>query len=266
MSLSLTNVAWIALALILIMSVVITVLTYFYVESVSKKYKKEAPKTIDPKKLIMAQEVQSDGVLAISSVMIGVISLEVFALGQKPEYIIGVNRGGWLLSTYLAHRLNIGRNNLLRFDAERNEIIDSDIDHDIMRNATILLVDDISRKGLSISRAIDYLKDKFPLSKLSVAVLVVCGRKVDEKITYNPYWTQYKDIQLPWSSDERKEEARTNISQHEKQEKVVRLGDENSLDKKVPVLRIADSDTKEGEGVDISNEDIELVKRFLAVS
>lgn len=213
--------------------------------------------------MIETREVQSDGVLATSNTIIGVISLEIFARRRKPSYILGVNRGGWLLSTYLAHRLNIGRNNLLRFDSNRNEILDNfnldNLSHE-KKSIDILLVDDISRKGESIKKAIHYVKDLLPTSNLYVSVLVVCGRETDKNIDYNPYWTQYKDIQLPWSSEERKREARKIINA---QGRVVRTDDHNSLDRKVPILRIADDETKEGEGVDISTDDIEAVLDML---
>jgi hypoxanthine phosphoribosyltransferase len=266
---SLTSAIWIALLLILTAGAIATLLTYVYVESIAKTNKPETNKSskkseykIEPRELFEAQEVQSDGVLATSSAIIGVISLEVFARRRRPKYIVGVNRGGWLLSDYLAHRLDIGRNNLLRFDADKNEIIDNfnlseGIDN---REINILLVDDISRTGNSIDKAVNCLKSKFPSGSISVGVLVVCDRETDKNIDYNPYWTQYKDIQLPWSSDERKKEARKIINA---QEKVAILGDKNSLDTKGPVLRIADSEAKEGEGFDISNSDIEIIFRML---
>lgn len=221
----------------------------------------------NPRSLIEAHEVQSDGVLPTSSTVIGAVSLEVFARKCKPTGIIGVNRGGWLLSTYLAHRLNIDRENLFRFDAEPGILTDNeDILNSFGNNynqPNILLVDDISRTGKSIEKALIYVRERFPSCIPSVAVLVVCGRKTDKNVEYNPYWTQHLDIQLPWSSDERKKEARKNINS---QEKVVILGNENSLEQKLPVLRIADSETKDGEEFDISNDDIEAIIRFLNIS
>lgn len=259
----------ISLLLIFAAGLIATLSAYFYVNSIEKQKKKEANKTpkksslnFNSKAIIEAQEVQSDGVLPTSSAIIGVISLEIFARKHSPDYIVGVNRGGWLLSTYLAHRLDIRRNNLFRYDAEKDDIIDymnlSESPHSNSK-LNILLVDDISKSGDSISKSIGFVKNKFPSSNISVAVLVICGRKTDENINYSPYWTLYNDIQLPWSSDERKRAAREIINS---QGKVFQLGDENSLDIKLPVIRIADGETKEGEGVDISNNDIEAVIRL----
>lgn len=97
-------------------------------------------------------------------------------------------------------------------------------------------------------------------SNIFVAVLVVCNRETDKDIDYNPYWTKYRDIQLPWSSNDRKKEASKNI---DSQVNVIRIGDKNSLEQKVPILRIADEYTKEGEEFDISNNDIENVINLL---
>ena len=280
---SLSSAIAISLLLILLSGIFIALATYFYASTVQKKNegnnetvikgKKSSIKTsfsaepkvsIEPRTLIEAQEVQSDGVLATSSTVIGVISLEIFVRRNKPDYIVGVNRGGWLISTYLAHRLNIHRDKLLRFDADKSEVLDK---IDALKKAIIsdpemdiLLIDDISRTGSSIRKATSYMRKTFPLAELSAAVLVVCGRETDKNIDYNPYWTQYKDVQLPWSSDDRKREARKIINA---QGKVVRLGDQDSLELKMPVLRIADSETKEGEGVDISNDDVEAVIHLL---
>ena len=215
--------------------------------------------SIDPRSLIESQEVQTDGVLSMSSTIIGVISLEIFARRHKPTYILGVNRGGWLLSTYLAQRLNINRDRLFRFDESKDDIIDN-ISHsnDIYTNkeVDILLVDDISRTGNSIDKAIKCVKDKFSVSTISVGVLVICGRESDQNIDYNPYKTKYIDIELPWSSSERKAEARKNIRD---QGHVAQLGDHYSLNENVSILRIADDQTKEGSEFDIYNGDIENI-------
>jgi hypoxanthine phosphoribosyltransferase len=265
---SLNSAIWLSLVSILATGLVVTLLAYIYATWIYSKRKRIGTKvSLQPNYRVLTsleevQEVQSDGVLSTSSTVIGVIKLELFARRIKPDYIVGVNRGGWLLSTYLAHRLNIGRDNLLRFDADRDCIIDTELSHNIndADEMNLLLVDDISRTGESIKKAISYLKNKFILGKINIAVLVVCGRKADKSIDYNPYWTRDKDIQLPWSSDERKREARQNVNA---QGKVVQLGDENSLTMQAPVLRIADSKTKEGEGVDISTSDIEIIINLL---
>jgi hypoxanthine phosphoribosyltransferase len=283
----LTSAALVSLSLILIASVGITSLTYIYVSSINIKNKdgkgvstedsttkssEKSKNNIDPikiKTIVEAKEVESDGVLPASSTIIGVISLEYFARKYDPEYIVGVNRGGWLLSTYLAHRLDISRSKLLRFDADRDEIIDNTDSLDSIENTSkkinILLVDDISRTGNSIDKCIDFLKKKSPSIDIFVEVLVVCDRqtdreKIENNIDYYPYWTQNKDIQLPWSSDERKREARKIINS---QEKVVQLGSRDSLDTKMPILRIADSETADGEGIDISTSDMETVMYML---
>lgn len=215
--------------------------------------------------LIKYQEVNSDGVLPDSSTILGIASLEDFARKYEPDCIVGVNRGGWLLSVYLAHRLNIDRSSIFRFDAEREDMIDKDefINHfqesHPNTKPNILLVDDISRTGKSMAEAINCVKNKFAFESFSAIVLVVCGETTHPCIDYNPYWTQYKDIQLPWSSEKRKKEARKNIDAQAKG-KVVRLGDRNSLEQKSPnqILRIADEQTKDGEEFDIANEDMDI--------
>lgn len=216
----------------------------------------------DPRTLIESHEVETDGVLTTFSTIIGVICLEIFARRHNPNYIIGVNRGGWLLSTYLAHRLNINRENLLRFDSTKNQILEDFESHlnQISGGINILLVDDISRKGDSINKAVEFVKKYFPKSiQISVGVLVVCGEK-KTNINYNPYCTRYKAVVLPWSSEERQMEARRNINA---QGKVLRLDEESSLDEKAKILRIADAQARNGGEVDISIDDVDTVLKMI---
>jgi hypoxanthine phosphoribosyltransferase len=208
-------------------------------------------------------EVQSDGVISSSSIFLGVVHLEIFARKQKPDFIIGVNRGGWLLSTYLAQRLNINSSSLFRFDSDRTSFFDnidalsnySEVYHN--RKPRILLVDDIVRTGHSIHTAIEYIQGKLPSWDLSVMALIICGKENDAKISYNPYWTQNRDIQLPWSSAERKKQARKNIGN---QENILRLSSETPLGKKTSVLRMSDGN---GDDFDVADNDIDVVVKLI---
>jgi hypoxanthine phosphoribosyltransferase len=206
------------------------------------------------------QKVESDGVLAASSTFIGVIGLEFFAKERSPKYLIGVNRGGWLLSAYLAQRLNIDRSHLLRFDSGKGNFAEELIS--INRQDSILLIDDISRTGKSLQIAIDYLKKRFPDNDLSVAVLVVCEHNtMKDQIACYPYYTKTPDIELPWSSEERKIVARERNLQAGK--KSIPIGDENALRGSTPdILRM--SDRSNGEGIDIVNRDVDAVMKFIA--
>lgn len=255
---------------IILSSFAITLCIYFLILNYKKKQVNRCP---DPKQteanialnnfdFISPKEVQSDGVLPVSSALVGVISLEVFARKKKPKYIIGVNRGGWLLSTYLAHRLNIDRNHLLRFDSDKGVIID-DVKYIKLESQDVLLVDDISRTGKSIEKAIEYLKSNFSDCNISITVLVICDKNSSrEYVDFYPYYTYYPDVQLPWSSDERKKEARE-AQLEASQGKVTNLADENSLNSRSPILRMAESQNPDAEGIDIATEDIELIISIL---
>ena len=248
------------LIIVILSSFLITLSMYILIQDYKQKRKTKSNLSIDSVDFISAKEVQSDGVLPVSSALLGVISLEIFARKQKPKYkyIIGVNRGGWLLSTYLAHRLDIDRDHLLKFDSAKNTI--AEILEDIkIKSDNILLVDDISRTGRSIEIAIEFLKKQFPDCKITTAVLAICNKNSDrEYINFYPYYTYYPDVQLPWSSEERKREARK-AQLESSAHKVTNLADKNSLSSKTPVLRIAESDKSDAEGIDIAIGDIELL-------
>lgn len=268
-SFSLTDVAIVTLIVVILSSVLTTIVFYFYIKRVVRTkennpyYRNSRQKRIALKdfKFSSPKLVESDGVLPGSSTLIGVVALEAYAREKKPQYIIGINRGGWLLSTYLAHRLNIDRDHLLRFDSSKNEIIDNNIKPSKLKYKNILLVDDISRKGNSIKKAHEYVKNKFLDSSFLTVVLLVCGENPAKKlISFHPYYTEYLDIQLPWSDEDRKKEARENLAKVAS-DKVINLDDPNSLRLKSPVLRIAGENKLEG--MDIFNDDIDTMLDFI---
>ena len=250
------------LIIIVLSSFLITLCMYLLIENYKKKSQKKTKSDLafNNFDLISPKEVQSDGVLPVSSALVGVVSLEVFARKNRPKYkyIIGVNRGGWLLSTYLAHRLDIDRDHLLRFDSAKDTIID-DLEDIKIKSYDVLLVDDISRTGKSIEKAIKYLKNHFPDCKIKTAVLVICDKNLDrEYIDFYPYYTYYPDVQLPWSSEERKKEARK-AQLESSVPKITNLADKDSLSLKTPILRMTESKNPDAEGIDIAIEDIELI-------
>jgi hypoxanthine phosphoribosyltransferase len=263
---SLIDVYIISCGVFLLACIAVAVGFYLYIKSVKRaantfRNKKSRSNKKDVKEIIESQEVESDGVLATSSTFIGVVRLEIFARNHKPKYIIGVNRGGWLLSTYLAHRLNIDRNHLLRFDSDKNTLLENEAAILIDRQESILLIDDISRTGNSLQIANRYLKSKFPNSNLSIAALVVCDKNtMKEEIIYSPYYTKTPDIELPWSSDERKEIARERNLKVGKN--FIPISDENALQIRSPILRI--SHHNNGEGIDIVNNDVEAMMKVMA--
>lgn len=269
--LSLTSAAILILAILIISSIITTISFYFYIQRVVKKKdnnsslsnhgKNREKFSVKDLQFTSPKLVQSDGVLPGSSTLIGVVALEAYARKQKPQYIVGINRGGWLLSTYLAHRLNIDREHLLRFDSKRNEIIDNNINNIKLKHKNILLVDDISRKGNSIKIAHEYMRNKFTDASFLTVVLVICGENpAQEIIDFHPYYTEYPDIQLPWSDENRKQEARKNLSKVSSN-KVISLDDPDSLRVKSPVLRIVGEN--KSEGMDILNDDIDTMLNFL---
>ena len=271
LELSLTSAAILILAILIISSIITTISFYFYIQRVVKKKdsnsslgnhsKNRERLSVKDLQFTSPKLVQSDGVLPGSSTLIGVVALEAYAREQKPQYIVGINRGGWLLSTYLAHRLNIDREHLLRFDSKRNEIIDNNINNIKLKHKNILLVDDISRKGNSIKIAHEYMRNKFPDTSFLTVVLVICGENpAQEIIDFHPYYTEYPDIQLPWSDEKRKQEARKNLSKVSSN-KVISLDDPDSLRVKSPVLRIVGEN--KSEGMDILNDDIDTMLDFL---
>ena len=211
-------------------------------------------------KLFVPQELQSDGVMPASSAFFGVVKLEAYVREINPKFLVGINRGGWLLSTYLAHRLEIERPNILRYDSNVNKIVDV---HKPLttKNTRILLIDDISRTGDSIAKGLSYIQELFPLCKLSVAVLVVCGKnKNNPDINFSSYYTNTVDIQLPWSPEDRKQKARKRLAKSGQKALLVGTS-KDSLTEESNILRLSlDEPNHEVKDViDIANNDVDVV-------
>jgi hypoxanthine phosphoribosyltransferase len=224
---------------------------------------REAIEDLLEKKLYSTYELQSDGVMPSSSAVLGVLKLEAYARKCAPIMIVGVNRGGWLLSTYLAHRLGIERSNILRYDSGDDEIKDKHIPS-ISAKDKILLIDDISRTGSSISKGIQCIKENFASSELSTAVLVVCDdTESNEQIDFKAYHANTKDIQLPWSSEERKQEARRRLANSGIGLDITHFTSEGNTDQEGISVADADADVVRSILGDIPKIINDLPKEFL---
>jgi hypoxanthine phosphoribosyltransferase len=256
------------LFVIMVLAIYGTVATgfYFYIKRSKENAKREKISNIREKAKAIIEshqkvEPSDDGILAASSIIIGVISLEFFAKEMAPKYIVGVNRGGWLLSTYLAQRLEIDRNHLLRFDSDRGELLD-DVTS-ISKTDSILLIDDISRTGNALQIANNYLEKRFLDNKISVAVLAVCSdNKMKNQITCYPYYTKTPDIALPWSSEDRKKLARERNLHAGKRS--ISISDESVLEAKSPIIKM--SDKNNGEGIEIVARDADFIMKLIAAA
>jgi len=271
---TINEAAVVGIIALLFVSTAFTAVAYFFIKSrllkaTERREKKselrieDAIKKEIDKSLAHPSEVQSDGVLPESSALIGLVKLEANAQAVRPDIIVGINRGGWLLSAYLAHRLEIERSSILRYDSAKNKIVDANSTIKGFSHMAILLVDDISRSGRSMEKGLKDVQALFPNSQIKTSVLVTCNAERTGTIDFAAYYTKEPDIQLPWSSDKRKKEARQRLA--EKGKKALLVG--QSSDEDTGILRLAYEDDKSltnAGGIDIASQDISVLKLYEA--
>ncbi|MEL6470025.1 MAG: phosphoribosyltransferase [Cyanobacteria bacterium J06623_4] len=262
-----SKTAQIVFVSLMLMSSLFSISAYIFLRYRLTRQRKPKRKNIEEKiiarmqeeinqNLLSPQEVQSDGVLPASSTILGIVKLEAYAKQESPKHIVGVNRGGWLLSTYLAHRLEIKRSRVLRYSSEDDKFIESAEKAKINLGDRVLLIGDISRSGRSIDKAAAYIRSNFPDSQLRVAALVVCKDEPKQTVDFSAYYTKEEDVQLPWSS---RKPSDPNQLSSDRQKKTWLVGQSKlSLEEDPDILRLAyeDEDSSQS-GIDIVMSDME---------
>lgn len=70
----------------------------------------------------------------------------------------------------------------------------------------IVIVDDVVRTGRTLNKVKNFLRESYPDSPIYCVVLVVAsnendGDKIFDIVDYTPWFSDNKDITLPWSRD-----------------------------------------------------------------
>ncbi len=125
----------------------------------------------------------------------------------KPDYIIGITRGGWIPSVLLSDELGI--KNLLSIkiehwgitaqrDKKAHLVVPLNLD---LEGKKILLVDDLTDTGESIQLALKHLKEK-KVREVKVAALIHKAQSKFIPDFFAQRVEQWKWIILPWNINE----------------------------------------------------------------
>jgi len=94
-------------------------------------------------------------------------------LERKDVHLVTLYRGGLPLGVRLSNSLNLPLSILKyqRYDAHDNDV---QMMHNegISSSDTIYLIDDIADEGISITKSLEYLHDKYPNNKVQVFTLI----------------------------------------------------------------------------------------------
>lgn len=120
-------------------------------------------------------------------------------------YLFGINKGGSLIANYVAHRLGLHENYLVKCDwdplTKRENFEDKEVD------GPIIILDDVSRSGRTLDTVRKILESKYPEASIYCMVLVVTraddvtaySSQFTTSVNYAAWYTAESHIQLPWS-------------------------------------------------------------------
>jgi hypoxanthine phosphoribosyltransferase len=155
--------------------------------------------------LIQDKQIKDNRLLPLATNE-AIFELASFARSIKPDYIIGLNRGGVMIGAFLSLGLGIPRNNFIKFYAEpRNNEIESEIQEGKIPEirGIVLVVDDMCRTGDTMRMVFRYLNSMEKIIKIYTASLVTA---VEEYLvpTYHDLHhyslaTKNKNLLLPWA-------------------------------------------------------------------
>lgn len=150
-----------------------------------------------------------DCLLSPNQAIEGLDAICNYASRNNIDRIIGINRGGVLVGAYVAVRLGIPNEKLLRFSVPIiGDNIESNSSSDEF-SGNILLVDDVCRTGTTLKKALSYLEnnDK-PPSRLLVSVLATTAERnspIYDKLDFSYYHSNGPELKMPWHSKEANE-------------------------------------------------------------
>ena len=161
-------------------------------------WKKKIYEPIDP-----LQPIKKDA-LEYKDVPNAITLLTEKISSKHPDVMLGVERGGAIVGGILAKHFHVPIRLLCRTESE--EWFRSDFDSSELDGKVVVLVDDVSRTGRSLEKAISYAKNHFnPKCLIVVALLITkteyhIHKEIDPSVLvdYFAYFTTRTDVKLPW--------------------------------------------------------------------
>jgi hypoxanthine phosphoribosyltransferase len=162
----------------------------------------------------------------------GVQKLIEYARSLQPDWVLGVNTGGRVLSSQVckAIELNLDRCRYVRYDVE-SEVVSFAPELEEQMAGTLLVIDDISRTGDTLGSIKSYLMehngtDRFQLTTVRFAVLVIDPAPKEHDVDFAPDWACYKtsegkNFKFAWTPlvDKIKAECRRKKAEREQQQR-----------------------------------------------
>ena len=150
---------------------------------------------LDPEKPVTTDEME------YKDVQLAITRLVDLLRPRRPDIVLGVDRGGAITGGILAKQLGIPIRHLYRL--ADGEGFSSGYDVSELKNKVVVLVDDCSRTGRTLSQAVTYVRSHPGLKEFItvVALFTPPARRGRESRTipdYYAYHTNRVDIKMPW--------------------------------------------------------------------
>ncbi len=172
-------------------------------------HKLEKSANIEPQATPFLTKAMTGEKLSVTASDMGMASIEMIfraiqAANQRP-YIFAVNKGGALLSTYFAHKLQLHEKYLIKCDYRTD--IERPYCHDIRDSidGPIVIIDDIARSGKTISEVYKYLRGLYPKNTFYMFTLVKYNEAKFEGglNVFSPWVSETAKVTFPWSHKNR---------------------------------------------------------------
>jgi adenine/guanine phosphoribosyltransferase-like PRPP-binding protein len=140
-------------------------------------------------------------VLSVANASRGVVGLFEYASELRPDYIVGVNRGGAVVGAYLSLCLDVGDKRFATCYVERDGLAECGKQQEL--SGTVLVVDDITRTGKTLEILRTHLEETFPQIKKTVMATLVAavdanGEPKFKKLDFAALLTKNQHLTLPW--------------------------------------------------------------------
>lgn len=121
----------------------------------------------------------------------------------KPDYIVGVNRGGTMIGAFVSLGLGIKSKNFIRCLVSRKGKYKATCGAKHL-SGTVVVLDDISRSGRTLQAAVDEIARKNPnINTIYSAVLITTLNDKNipmfKELDYFSFATQDNNMYLPWT-------------------------------------------------------------------
>lgn len=146
--------------------------------------------------------LEDDDEISPTAAQIGIGNIEILLsmiLEVSPELsLFCINKGGALIATYLAHKMNLDQKYLVKCDYnKKTEKIYCETRDEL--KMPIILIDDVARTGDTLSKTKKFIKLQYPDTPVYCFVLVASADCVEGLVDFTPWITGNKNITFQWS-------------------------------------------------------------------